>query len=50
MPPWDRRFVCQSYLVNKMLKQVIEDENKNKDRQQPKKFIRNVPEGSVDAI
>ena len=36
MPAWDNKFVCQSYLVNKILQQVIEDENNNKDRQQPK--------------
>ena len=36
MPPWDNEFVCQSYLVNMILQQVIEDENNNKDRQQPK--------------
>ena len=42
MPPWDNKFVCQSYLVNEILQQVIEDENNNKDKQQPK-FSRQVP-------
>ena len=37
MPPWDNKFVCQSYLVIKILQQVIEDGNNNKDRQQPEK-------------
>ena len=36
MPPWDNKFVWQSYLVNRILQQVIEDEKRNKDRQQPK--------------
>ena len=36
MPPWDNKFVCQSYFVNRILQQVIEDENNNIDRQQPK--------------
>ena len=36
MPPWDNKFVGHSYLVKKTFQQVIEDENNNKDRQQPK--------------
>ena len=36
MPPWDKKFVGHSYLVNITLQQVIEDENNNKDSQQPK--------------
>ena len=36
MPPWDNKFTGHSYLVNKTLQQVIEDENNNKKRQQPK--------------
>ena len=33
MPSWDKKFVCQSYLVSKFLQQIIEDENNNKDWQ-----------------
>ena len=36
MPPWDGKVVVYSYLVNKTLQQVIEDEKNKKDRQQPK--------------
>ena len=34
MPPLDNKFVGHSYLVNKTLQKVIEEENNNKDRQQ----------------
>ena len=36
MPPWDNMFIGHSFLFNKTLQQVIEDENNNKDRQQSK--------------
>ena len=36
MPPSDNKFIGHPYLVNKNIQQVIEDENNNKDRQQPK--------------
>ena len=36
MPPWDNKFVCQSYFIDKTLQQVIDDENNNKDRQKLK--------------
>ena len=49
MSPWDNKFNGHSYLVNKTLQQVIEDENNNKDGQQPK-LIRKVPEESIEAI
>ena len=49
MPPWDNMFVCRTYLVNKILQQVIEDENNNKDWQN-QKINRKVPEESVEAI
>ena len=36
MPPWDAKFVDHSNWGNKTSQQVIEEENDNKDRQQPK--------------
>ena len=36
MPPRDNKFIGYSYLVNKSLEQVIEDENNNNNRKQPK--------------
>ena len=36
MPPWNNKFVCQSYLVIRTLQHVTEDENNNKDSQQQK--------------
>ena len=36
LPLWDNKFVSHSYLVIRILQQVIEDENNNKDKQQPK--------------
>ena len=35
MPPWDKKFVGHSYVVNGTLPRVIDDENNNKHRQQP---------------
>ena len=36
MPSWDKKFAGHSYVVNITSQQVIEDENNNKERQQPK--------------
>ena len=39
MPPCDNKFVCWTYLADKILQQVIDEqviENNYKDRQQPK--------------
>ena len=33
---WDKKIVYHSYFVIETLQQVIDDENNNKDRQQPK--------------
>ena len=49
MPPWDNKFVCQSYLVNKILKQAIEDETTKKTGNN-QKFSKKLPEESVEAI
>ena len=49
MTPWDSRFLCHPYFINKTLQQVIDDENNNKDRQ-TQSFSRKVPEESVEAI
>ena len=36
MTPRDNKFVRYSYFINKILEQVIDDENNDKDRQKPK--------------
>ena len=49
MPQWYNKFVCQSYLVNRIVHQVIEDEYNNKDSNN-QNFNRKVPEESVETI
>ena len=50
MPPWNNQFDCQSYFGNKIIQKVIEDEKKRTKTGNNQKFIRNVPEESVEAI